>query len=172
MLRSRVSQLPRRRQTRVLALLLFGSVLVYLFLSRCVFLMCEIEGDSMQPTLKDGERLLVHRWLYAVQEPQRGDVVALQPPDDASLSVKRIIALPGETVGFDGGRIFVDGRQLHEPYISRHLQSRGGALSNNTYQVAAGCYFVLGDNRAVSVDSRHYGAVPRRSLVGPIPSVE
>jgi signal peptidase I len=172
MLRSSVSHLPRHKQSLLLAALFIGSVLAYLILSRWVFLYCEVEGDSMRPALENGDRRLAHRWLYLLHEPQRGDVVALRVPGYADLSVKRIIALPGETVSFEAGHIFIDGRELHEAYLSRRLETVGGVLSNHTYQVAAGCYFVLGDNREVSADSRHFGAVPRENLLGRILSTD
>ncbi len=161
-------RLDRATQTLALACILFWSVLMFLGVRRWVFLVCEVEGDSMLPTLQDGDREFVHRWIYLVRRPQRGDVVAVNLPDDDDLSVKRIVALPNESVQIHDGRVWVNDRPLAEPYLSPQGHTHSGALRNRACRVAKDCYFVLGDNRDVSLDSRAVGAVPRAQIIGRI----
>jgi len=159
--------LARHDRTMILAAMLLYSVIGYLLISRFVIGTVVVQGPSMAPALVDGQRLLVHRWFYLVRTPQRGDIVALRLPGEHEQLVKRVIALPQETIRFSGGRVYVNGDALDEPYL-RGAATCGDALGSNTYRIADDCYFVQGDNRAVSLDSRAFGAVPRASIVGMI----
>lgn len=141
--------------------LLFARVLAGLALDARV----AVEGGSMEPTLRAGDRLLVSRLAYRLGRPAPGDVALLQDPVRPGLeSVKRVVAGPGEHVRLTGGRVWVDGRALHEPYLAegRH----GQATEEGEWLLAAGEYFVLGDHRDESRDSRQYGPVHRSHLLG------
>jgi len=120
-----------------------------------------IEGQSMEPNLHDGEYVLIDKISYLLHSPERGDVVVFTPPNNDRDYIKRIIGLPGDTVEINGGRVFVNGVVLDEPYLS-------GAIHSDMppHVVEAGRYFVLGDNRNNSSDSRAFGSITPQSIVG------
>lgn len=120
-----------------------------------------IPTASMEPTLRAGDHIVVTPYHKAV--PQRGDIVVFRSPADAELLlVKRIVAIPGDLVETHAGRLFVDGHALAEPYVRRPAMT--GAIASQI--VPADCYFVLGDNRGNSLDSREWGVLSRDLLVG------
>ncbi len=111
---------------------------------------------------------------------KRGDIVAFNTPPRAEsecgeggIFLKRIVGLPGETVSEDGhGFILVDGKRLDEPYISSASRALDTAFLGRHWKVPAGDYFVLGDNRSESCDSRLWGGVPRHDIIGPVVKIE
>lgn len=122
-----------------------------------------VRGYSMEPTLYDGQYLIVSKVTYWIHPPERGDIIVFRPPNGASDDyVKRIIGLPGETVEIRGGTVWVDGVALVEPYIA----AAGGDSGPRT--LGEGQYFVLGDNRNNSSDSRSWGVLPRGDIVGKV----
>jgi signal peptidase I len=130
-----------------------------------------VEGTSMLPELHDGERLLVNKLVYyKIQSVswghiERGDIVVFWFPNDPDKSyVKRVIGLPGEVVEVRAGKVFIDGRQLEEDYLdSEHNQS---LPSWPAKRVDEHHYFVMGDNRDNSSDSRYWGLVPEKYIYG------
>ena len=129
-----------------------------------------VEGESMEPNLHTGQFLIVSRLAYmdiggfSLGEPQRGDIIVFDFPNNPSDDyVKRIIGLPGETVMVDqDGNIFVDGNRIDEPYLrAEPYNNRIG-----TWQVPEGSYFVVGDNRNHSSDSRSWGMLAEPFIVG------
>jgi signal peptidase I len=143
-----------------------------------------IPSSSMEPTLhcaqpgagceaRFSDRVLANRFIYHFRDPHRGDIVVFKTPPEAERCengaggetfVKRIIGLPGDTVRERRGRILVNGERLEEPYVQpAERDQRSG-----TWQVPQGQYFMMGDNRASSCDSRDWGAVPRSNLIGPV----
>lgn len=123
-----------------------------------------IDGRSMEPNLHSGEYVIVNRTAYWFADgPQRGDVIVFQAPDQPKFDrIKRVIGLPGETVEVKrDGAVYVDGLLLEEEYLSLPLSGPSG-----TWTVPAGCYFVMGDNRPASLDSRYAGPVPRDYIIG------
>ena len=128
--------------------------------------MVVVDGPSMTPTLSHGERLLMHRWALHVRQPQRGDVVALGPFTDGDLLVKRVVALPGETIHLKRHGVYVNGQQLREPYLDRDFATFPCRFGSEPVQLAEDEYFVLGDNRGNSEDSRAFGPVRRSTFLG------
>lgn len=130
-----------------------------------------VEGTSMVPQLQDGERLLVNKLVYYKFKSvswghlERGDIVVFWYPSDPDKSyVKRVIGLPGETVEIRSGKVFINGQQLNEPYLEDiHNQS---LRDNITKEVEKHYYFVMGDNRDNSSDSRVWGLVPEKYIYG------
>ena len=155
-----------RRQANVLACVLFWSVLSYLAISRAVISGAQVDGDSMVPTLFNGDRVILNRLRYRVTQPARGEVIALDVPGYAGMSVKRIIGLPGETVQIRNQMVYINGKPLDEPYLAPGILTWPVTLSTNVYEIAPNCYFVLGDNRYESLDSRRFGAVERTWIRG------
>jgi len=144
----------------VFALMIMSLVLV--FVAQPV----KVEGTSMLPRLHDGERIFVNKMIYyGLPEIQRGDIVVFWFPDDPSKSyIKRVIGLPGETVQMRSGRIYINGRELPEPYIDPTLNVADEDRPP-TY-VKPHYYFVMGDNRDNSSDSRSWGLVPEKYIYG------
>jgi signal peptidase I len=156
-------------QRRIFKLLLlvalsFGS---YLFFSRMVVTAVEVKGASMAPTLRAGDRCLLNRFAYLTREPARGELVVLKDPETGDLIVKRIVGMPFETVIMRNDAAYVNGRRIFEPYASRYVREDYSPLSKATV-CPKDHYFVLGDNRNRSVDSRAFGPVPRESILGVI----
>jgi len=152
----------------------------------------KVDGSSMDPTLENGQYLLVNRLVYlriemdrlssivpfwhaeedsvryAIHPPERGEVIVFEFPDSNPSNprkdfVKRVIGLPGETIEVKAGVPFVDGVALDEPYLTTKDNSNGRRI-----ELGAGEYYVMGDNRAHSNDSRSWGAVPEENLRGKV----
>ncbi len=127
-----------------------------------------IDGMSMEPNLHNKELILVDKWTYLFHPPERGDVIVfVAPPDPTQDYIKRVIGLPGDVITIQNTTVIVDGTTLKETYIDPARQGNPYAykvISNMV--VPANDYFVLGDNRAGSSDSRDWGFVPRKNIIG------
>lgn len=141
-----------------------------------------IPSASMASTLRPGDRVLVNRVVYHLREPQRGDVLVFQfPMDPTVIFIKRIVGVPGDVLQVRRGRLYVNGRRVSEPYVHRTGGSLDPTLAMepldgstmpkpwslaSPYTVPADGYFVMGDNRTDSDDSRDWGVVPRDAVIG------
>ncbi len=125
-----------------------------------------VDGYSMEPNLHNGELILVDKWTYMFRTPERGDVIVFVAPPHPELDyVKRVIGLPGDVITIRNTVVIVDGVTLTDPYVSP--KNQGNMFKNITnFVVPANTYFVLGDNRAVSSDSRDWGVVPKANIIG------
>jgi len=148
----------------VMAMLSLGS---YYLVSKYLVKSVEIVGVSMVPTLAEHNHYILNLWAFRNRDPQRNDVVVIRDPGDHGLSVKRIIAGPGESILFNEGRVYVDGKQLDEPYLlpSTHTFTYSQA-KEQFITCGKGQFYVLGDNRLRSIDSRSYGPVSRQDVLG------
>jgi signal peptidase I len=117
--------------------------------------------------------VLANRFIYHFRSPHRGEIVVFKTPPEAERCengaggetfVKRIVGLPGDTIRERRGTIFVNGKRLDEPYV----QPQERDMRSGVWHVRSGAYFMMGDNRASSCDSRDWGAVPRSNLIGPV----
>ena len=142
-------------ETLVLAAIIF--VLVNTLTGRY-----EVQSISMEPTLHEGQYLIVSKFTYWFHPPQRGDIVVLDPPDHRSTIpyIKRVIGLPGEHVEVRDGRVWINGVALNEPYVS------GPALYQDDIVLGPEEYLVLGDNRNNSSDSHVWGTLPGENVIG------
>jgi|TARA_B110000263_G_scaffold246418_1_gene257444 signal peptidase I len=156
-----------------------GALIVALLVKHFLFAAYYIPSPSMEPTLTDGDRIVVNKLSYRLHEVNRGDVVvfrrAMPQPDGINELIKRVIALPGETVEVVDGRVYVDGGLLLEPYLTARDSTGGFALppgcigppdSINRCTVPDDHVFVMGDNRRNSKDSRVFGPVAESGIVG------
>jgi signal peptidase I len=160
---------PERRRSMILACMLFWSIISFFVVSRYVIQTAEVLGESMEPTLSDGDRYLLQRWFYLFKDPQLGDIVAVETPgDDVTASVKRVIGLPGDRIRVSDGRVYINGLRLAEPYLSPDTQTESRLLGSFTRLVPRDHYFFLGDNRGNSADSRIFGAIHRDAIQGRI----
>ena len=120
-----------------------------------------IEGASMEPNLHDSEYVLIDKVSYKLHSPERGDVIVFARPGNDRDYIKRIIGLPGDIVQVAHGQVLVNGVALDEPYLNQPMRNDMPAL-----QVEAGRYFVMGDNRNNSSDSRSFGSIALDDIVG------
>jgi signal peptidase I len=127
-----------------------------------------IDGYSMEPSLHNGELILVDKWSYLLHAPNRGDVIVFTAPLTPSQDyIKRIIGIPGDVITVRGTDVFVDGVKLNETYVSPARQGNPYAYKViNNLVVPPNDYWVMGDNRAGSCDSRSFGFVPRQNIIG------
>jgi len=134
-----------------------------------------IPSASMENTLLIGDRVLVDRVSWRFSQPERGDIVVFHPPFDGPVLIKRIIGLPNDEISLRDGFVYINGRRLDEPYVRRvdGRQEPSEPFSNGLpwslqgpYRVPAGSYFVMGDNRTDSGDSREFGPIKRAQFVG------
>jgi len=124
----------------------------------------KVEGTSMQPVLMDQERIFVNRFIYQFADISHGDVVVFRYPRDVNKSfIKRVLAVPGDEIEIRAGMIYLNGRRIDEPYVTPEF------LDKRSYPrtiVPPGRYFVLGDHRNSSNDSRNWGFVEKRLIYG------
>lgn len=142
-------------QTAIISLAIFLFVYVFLVQPH------RVQGLSMDPTFESGELLLTEKLSYRLYKPQRGDIIVFQAPIGRNADfIKRVIGLPGETVKIGDGSVFINGQKLEEDYISSPTQG------NTTVTVGSNDYFVLGDNRSASSDSRSIGTIKKQTIRG------
>ena len=143
----------------ILETLLLSVVLF--FLINAVSARIKIDGSSMEPSLHNGEFVIVSKLNYRFGEPQRGDVVVFDFPRNVNQEyIKRVIGLPGERIRIEEGVVYVDGEPLQESYLVEKPSYEG------EWQVPEGALFVLGDNRNNSSDSHTWGVVPLENVIG------
>ncbi len=160
-----------------------GAILIVLAIKQWVVNPYRIPSSSMEPTLhcarpapgceaRFSDRVLANRFIYRFEDPKRGQIIVFNTPPLAKVRcgaggtfVKRLIGLPGDTVSEKHGYVYINGKLLKEPYIQ---PSRRDNEPARTWHVPPGDYFFMGDNRSQSCDSRVWGAVPRKNLIGEV----
>jgi len=160
--------------------ILIGSALVIAILIKTfLFQAFYIPSESMKPTLNVGDRVLVNKLSYKVHDVNRGDIVVFETPPRAKDAngeikdlVKRVVALPGDTLETHGGQVFINGRQLNEPYLLKGIKTCAPNSTEATCadfpprKIPADDVFVMGDNRPASKDSRYFGPIKESLIVG------
>jgi signal peptidase I len=176
--------LPRPWQVAIEWLItIIGAILIVLAVKQWVVNPYRIPSSSMEPTLhcarpayeceaRFSDRVLACRFCYRIADPKRGDIVVFHTPPlaaarcgEGGVYVKRLIGLPGEVWEERGGYVYIDGHRLDEPYIKA---ARRDSRTIAAIRIAPGHYFMMGDNRISSCDSRRWGTVPRANLIGKV----
>ena len=155
---------PAARPLRLWMRDLIFSVAASVFIITFLYQPVKVEGTSMLPRLEDQDRLFINKFVYRFEDISRGDVIVFNYPRDPEKSyIKRVIALPGDRLSIDDGRVFVNGVLLKEPYVpKRYSDVRSlAAMTLPPHQ-----YFVMGDHRSISSDSRDFGPVDRYFIYG------
>jgi len=161
------------------AVILIAVLLCTVLLRTYVVQSFYIPSPSMVPTLQVGDRIMVNKLSYDLHEVHRGDIVVFKRPplemQDFPDLVKRVIGLPGESISTKDGHVYINGTLLDEPWLQPGASSYTGALPDDQYPqfnmpgpvtIPAGDYFVMGDNRTDSEDSRYFGPIPKSLIVG------
>ncbi|MBI2596993.1 signal peptidase I [Candidatus Daviesbacteria bacterium] len=148
-------------------LVVFGAIfaLIYLFVAQ----FHKVSGNSMFPTMHSGDYLITEKISYKIGEHKRGDIIVLKNPRDESQDfIKRIIALPNDTIKIENSSVFVNGGLIKENYLPQDTPTHAGSfLSEGTsIKLSQNQYFVLGDNRNHSSDSREWGSITKEEIVG------
>lgn len=124
----------------------------------------KVEGTSMLPWLQDQQRIFVNKFVYSYGEIERGDVIVFRFPLDPSKSyIKRVVGIPGDRVEISDGALYINGDRVEENYVAPEFEDRG---SHPALDVPEGHFYVLGDHRNTSNDSRIWGTVPREFVTG------
>jgi len=146
-------------------LLIVAAAVVITLLIQTTVQKSNVIGYCMEPGLQDGQLLLINKVIYYFHEPERGDVIILHPPPPydpkTTPFIKRIIALPNDTIEVKNGTVYVNGSKLDEPYIKEPP-----AYNLPQKKIPGSEYFVLGDNRNNANDSHVWGTVPRQNIIG------
>jgi signal peptidase I len=167
------------RKTLEWVVVVAGAIGVALLIKTFVLQAFFIPSESMEPTLLVGDRVLVNKLSYHLHDVNRGDVVVFERPDGETEAIKdlikRVIGLPGDTVVFKDGQVYVNGQQLREPYLPTGTITIPGPGSaayphkctvDDLCKIPDGSVWVMGDNRSNSKDSRYFGPIPESKIVG------
>ena len=154
---------------------LFGENLIYIIIAVLLAMVVQkfiirpfvVNGESMDPTLTTGDYLLIDEVTYKLREPERGDVVVfLAPPEPDKFFIKRIIGLPGDTVSIGGSVVTITNAEHPKGFILSESFITHTSVNQMVVKVPKDQYFVMGDNRAGSFDSRSWGTLPKENLRG------
>lgn len=156
---------PLLEVLKVIGTVFVAAVIIRFFL----FQPFVVEGSSMEPNFHHGEYLFIEKVSYRLHEPARGDVIVFRYPNNPTINyIKRIIALPDETVRIEGGNVFINSQKLSEPYLTKGVPTIINRNPNATFEVTIppDKFFVMGDNRDHSSDSRDGWLLPNNYIVG------
>ncbi len=152
------------REIKILIFNLIISASVLFLIISNVAQAYRVEGKSMEPALQDEERVIVSKITYKFKEIKRGDIVIFRYPlQPDKYFIKRVIGLPNERIRIKNGEVYINNKRLQEPYLKKELKSKGNFFPT---VIPQGYFFVLGDHRTWSNDSRNGWLVPRKNIVG------
>ena len=168
---------PKRKSSKFFCCTCIALILVLFFCLTCssvtfltTFQPFQIQGNSMTPSYKEGEYYLTNKITYKFSIPQRNSVIVFISPADEQLYIKRIIAVPGDVLKISNGEVYINNMKLNERYLSGDGMTKNGSYldSDESVTIPENKYFVMGDMRDISSDSRHWGLVPKENIVGKV----
>jgi signal peptidase I len=159
---------PETRRPYILLCIVLWSIISYLLISHFIMMSVQIKGASMSPTLLDGQRYLLYRCTFFWRAPRAGEIVVIRDPQDHDLSIKRIIGRPNDLLEIRRDGVYVNDAKLDESYLPAAAILATGNKTIKPTRLGPNSYFVLGDNRDYSADSRIYGPVPSNYILGVI----
>lgn len=148
-------------------IVVFGAIFAFVYLFVAQF--HKVQGSSMVPTFHTGDYLITEKITYRFRNPKLGDIVVLKNPRDESQDfIKRVIAVPGDTIKISNHQVYLNSQPLKEPYLPPGTPTPAGAFltEGQTFTAASNQYFVFGDNREHSSDSREWGPVKKEEIIG------
>ena len=165
-----------------LGIVVVVAVVIAILLRTFVVATYSIPSGSMEPTLQVGDRIVVDKLSYDLHGIDRGNIIVFSTPPKENCAgppvsdlVKRVIGLPGETISVSGGRVYINGKHLPEPWLPQSEKnattpgpSSAGYALHHPYQIPSGYVYVMGDNRTESCDSRYWGPITKSSIVGKV----
>ncbi len=154
------------RQGHILFCVVLWSAISFLVFSRYILATVIIDGASMEPSLSSGDTCLLNRLEPLLGSVDRGEVVVLQDRGPSDYAIKRVIGLPNDEVEIRDGHVFVNGKELVEEYLAKGTSTVSPKRDHDRIVVGPESYFVLGDNREISEDSRYYGPIKKSALLG------
>ncbi|OCA84550.1 signal peptidase I [Bacillus sp. FJAT-27225] len=152
------------------------GIIIFIFIRTFFFSNYVVEGESMMPTLKDGNKLMVNKIGFQITDLDRFDVIVFHANEREDY-VKRIIGLPGDEIEYKDDKLYINGEEYEEPYLDGYRQMQPGQPLTGDFtltditgkkKVPEGKLFVMGDNRLESWDSRHFGFIPSHEVVGKV----
>lgn len=148
-------------------IVVFGAIFAFIYLFVAQF--HKVQGSSMVPTFHSGDYLITEKITYRFRNPKLGDIIILKNPRDESQDfIKRVIAVPGDTIKISNQKVYLNDQLLNEPYLPQDTPTPAGVFltEGQTIKAANNQYFVLGDNREHSSDSREWGPVKKEEIIG------
>lgn len=131
----------------------------------------KVSGSSMFPNFKNGDYIITDKITYRLSEPERGDIVVFKNPKDETQDfIKRIIGVPGDKIKVQSGKIYLNGGELNEPYLSETVITNAGSFLSEGEEITVepGHFITIGDNRPASSDSREWGFITRQEIIGKV----
>ncbi len=144
------------------AKIIIGAFIVAFILSNFVIVNARVPSGSMISTINENDKVIGFRLAYLFSDPKRGDIVMFDSPVEDKIYIKRVIGLPGDTVEIRDNTVYINGELLEEDYVKNEWTNAPGT---NTYEVPEDCYFMMGDNRNASADSRVWGVIKKDAII-------
>ena len=149
-------------------LILFGSFIAFWFFHQYIVATTITYGQSMTPSLRSGDLHILNKWIYYFRNPKPGEIVVVKIPGDEDLKVKRVIGVENDEITIKNSVLYRNKRRLFEPYLMPKTKTSAGIIKNKSFKIKEKHYFVLGDNREMSYDSRFFGSVHKNWIIGKI----
>lgn len=157
-------QVTKDPQARLLVCMVLWALLVAGFTRQYVVSAAVVLGGSMEPTLAEGDHCLLNRLCLRFHPPERGQIVVVEDGGMGGLAIKRVVGVPGDCLEFRAGRVYINGTMLREDYLPKQVRTE--PVRRSRYDLRPNHYFVLGDNRGNSLDSRYYGPLHEVDIKG------
>lgn len=142
--------------------IIVGAFIVAFILSNFVIVNARVPSGSMISTINENDKVIGFRLAYLFSKPERGDIIMFDSPVEDKIYIKRVIGLPGDTVEIRDNTVYINGELLEEDYVKNEWTNAPGT---KTYEVPEGCYFMMGDNRNASADSRVWGVIKEDAII-------